>query len=98
MTGGLLQLAAVGSQDTYLTVDPEVSFFKMSYNRHTNFAIETIPAIFNGTSEFGQRVTCTIPRNGDLVTGMFLKVELKILTPAIICVPISSGQIQSATL
>lgn len=81
MTGGLLQLAAVGSQDTYLTVDPEVSFFKMSYNRHTNFAIETIPAIFNGTPEFGQRVTCTIPRNGDLVTGMFLKVELQDLNP-----------------
>ena len=83
MSGGLLQLAAVGAQDAYLTIDPEVSFFKMSYNRHTNFSVETIPAVFTGNTTFGQKVTCTIPRNGDLVTSMFLKVGLGDLNPGV---------------
>ena len=83
MSGGLLQLAAIGAQDAYLTIDHEVSFFRMSYNRHTNFSVETIPAVFTGSTTFGQKVTCTIPRNGDLVTSMFLKVNLQDLNPGI---------------
>ena len=40
MPGGLLQLAAYGAQDFYLTGNPQISFFKTVYRRYTNFAME----------------------------------------------------------
>ena len=56
--GGLLQLVATGKQDLFLTGNPQISFFKMVYRRHTNFATESQPMYFDGTPNFGQRVTC----------------------------------------
>ena len=76
MGGGLMQLVAYGAQDVYLTTDPEITFFRAVYRKHTNFAIESIDQVFNGTAEFGRKVTATISRNGDLVTNMYLQVEL----------------------
>ena len=46
MYGGLMQLVAYGAQDTYLTGNPEITFFKVVYRRHTNFAIETVNLTF----------------------------------------------------
>ena len=57
MGGGLLQLVAYGAQDVYLTGNPQITFFKVAYRRHTNFALEAIEQTFNGTSTFGSRVT-----------------------------------------
>jgi hypothetical protein len=48
MTGGLLQLAAYGAQDIYLTGNPQITFFTAVYRRHTNFAIQSISQYFNG--------------------------------------------------
>ncbi len=76
MGGGLLQLVAYGAQDVYLTGNPQITFFKAVYRRHTNFAIEAIQQTFNGTPTFGQRVTCTIARNGDLIHRMYVAVDL----------------------
>ena len=76
MGGGLMQLVAYGAQDVFLTGKPEISFFKVVYRRHTNFAMESIEQTFNGNPSLGNRVTCTISRNGDLVTNMWLEVEL----------------------
>jgi len=76
MGGGLLQLVANGAQDVYLTGNPQITFFKMVYRRHTNFSIETIAQTFNGTTNFGNKVTCDIARNGDLISRMTLKVKL----------------------
>ena len=76
MGGGLMQLVAYGAQDVFLTGKPEISFFKVVYRRHTNFAMESIEQTFNGTAALGNRVTCTISRNGDLVTNMWLEVEM----------------------
>ena len=36
MGGGLLQLVAYGAQDVYLTGNPQITFFKVVYRRHTN--------------------------------------------------------------
>jgi hypothetical protein len=47
------------------------------YRRHTNFAIESIEQTFNGAVGFGKRVSCTVSRNGDLVTNMYLELTLK---------------------
>jgi len=80
MGGGLLQLVAYGAQDVYLTGNPQITFFKVVYRRHTNFAIESIEQTFNGAADFGRRVTCTISRNGDLIHRMYLQVDLPALT------------------
>ena len=66
MGGGLLQLVAYGAQDVYLTGNPQITFFKVVYRRHTNFSIEAIQQTFNGSPAMGSRVTCQISRNGDL--------------------------------
>ena len=76
MGGGLIQIVAYGSQDIYLTGNPQITFFKVVYKRHTNFAIESIEQTFNGSVNFGNTITCELSRNGDLVNRMYLQVEL----------------------
>src|SRR6056300_1606287 len=76
MGGGLLQLVAYGAQDVYLTGNPQITFFKVVYRRHTNFSMESIEQTFNGTADFGKRVTCTVSRNGDLIHRVYLQVTL----------------------
>ena len=76
MAGGLLQLVAYGAQDVFLTGTPEITFWKVSYRRHTNFAMESIEQTFSGQADFGRRVTCTISRNGDLAYRTYLQVTL----------------------
>jgi hypothetical protein len=76
MTGGLMQLVAYGAQDVYLTGNPQITFFKVVYRRHTNFSIEAIEQTFNGTADFGKKVTCTVSRNGDLINRIYLQVTL----------------------
>ena len=79
MGGGLLQLVAYGAQDVYLTGDPQITFFKVVYRRHTNFALESIEQTFSGSADFGKRVTCQISRNGDLIHRVYLQVTLPAL-------------------
>ena len=76
MGGGLLQLVAYGAQDVYLTGNPQITFFKVVYRRHTNFSMESIEQTFNGTADFGRRVTCQISRNGDLIHRMYLQMTI----------------------
>ena len=83
MGGGLMQLVAYGAQDIYLTGNPQITFFKVVYRRHTNFAVESIEQTFNGQADFGKRVTATISRNGDLIQQMYLEVVLPITTTVV---------------
>ena len=76
MGGALMQLVAYGAQDVFLTGTPEITFWKVSYRRHTNFAMESIEQTFSGQADFGRRVTCTISRNGDLAYRTYLQVTL----------------------
>jgi hypothetical protein len=78
MGGGLLQLVAYGAQDVYLTGNPQITFFKVVYRRHTNFSIESIQQTFNGNPSLGQRVTCQISRNGDLVHKVYLEANISV--------------------
>ena len=73
MGGGLMQLVAYGAQDIYLTGNPQITFFKVVYRRHTNFSMESIKQTFSGNADFGNDVTATISRNGDLVYRMYLE-------------------------
>lgn len=79
MAGGLMQIVAYGAQDVYLTGNPQITFFKVVYRRHTNFAHEAIEQTFNGQADFGRRVTTTIARNGDLIHKCYLQATLPAL-------------------
>jgi hypothetical protein len=82
MGGGLMQLVAYGAQDVYLTGNPQITFFKVVYRRHTNFSLETIEHTLGGNPDFGRKATVTVTRNGDLATKMYLRVVLNSLTSA----------------
>jgi hypothetical protein len=71
-----MQLVAYGAQDIYLTGNPMITYFKVVYRRHTNFAMEAIQQTFNGTADFGNKVTALISRNGDLIHSMYVQAEL----------------------
>ena len=71
-----MQLVAYGAQDFYLTGNPQITFFKVVYRRHTNFATESIEQTFTGNPNFGSRVVCNLQRSGDLVTKMYFRAEL----------------------
>ena len=81
--GGILQLAAIGNQDYFLTSNPQLSFFKKAYKRHTNFAIQSlnIPLDENtgndNSSRFGKEVRTIIPRKGNLLHRLYLTIDLE---------------------
>ena len=76
MGGGLMQLVAYGAQDIYLTGNPQITFFKVVYRRHTNFAVESIEQTFNGSAALGKKFSCTIARNGDLLHRVYLEMDV----------------------
>lgn len=79
MGGGLLQLAAYGSQDTYLTGNPQITFFKGVHYKHTHFSMESMEQTFGAEPGFGRKVSCNIQKTGDLIHKMYLEVELPAL-------------------
>jgi hypothetical protein len=91
MAGGLMQLVAYGAQDVYLTGNPQITFWKVTYRRHTNFAMEAIEQSFNGMVDFGQRVTCVISRNGDLAYRTYFQVTLPQIEPTLVGTTTTNG-------
>lgn len=79
MGGGLIELVAHGVQDIYLIGNPQISFFKVVYKRHTNFSMESIKGVFDGDINFGNKVSISLPRNGDLIHTMTLEVDLPLI-------------------
>ena len=72
MGGGLMQLVAYGAQDIYLTGNPQITFFKVIFRRHTNFAMECVQQTIDGTVAANSSVSCTISRNGDLLYKLYI--------------------------
>ena len=68
-----MQLVAYGAQDIYLTGNPQITFFKVVYRRHTNFSMEEIRQTASGSEQLGGEATYTISRNGDLVHKMYVQ-------------------------
>jgi hypothetical protein len=79
-SGALLDLVAHGVQDIYLIGNPEMTYFKSVYKRHSNFAMESVLGTLDGTPDFGQRLVCKVPRSGDLLSTVVLEVDLPQLT------------------
>ena len=73
---GLLILVAIGKENIYLSAQPEITFFKISYKRYTNFSIEPTPQFFKTTPDFGRRCTVNISKNADLIGMTYICVEL----------------------
>jgi hypothetical protein len=82
MGGGLLQLVAYGAQDAYITGNPHITFWKVLYKRHTNFAMEAFRVNFTGSPQYGQRVVAIVNRNADLMYKTYLEVQLPDTTTA----------------
>lgn len=97
MGGGLMQLVAYGAQDVYLTGNPEITFFKVVYRRHTNFAIEMNEMnVDSGGARPDSQCNVQILRNGDLATRMYLRVVTPQITAANVtrdANPTKNGQI-----
>jgi hypothetical protein len=77
-----MQLVAMGAQDVYLTGNPQITFFKVVYRRHTNFSKECIKQQFNSSATFDSSATCTLARNGDLVQEIYLRAVINCKTEA----------------
>lgn len=76
MAGGIVQLAVYGTQDIFLTGTPQITFFKIVYRRHTNFAVESIAQELLGANNFGNEVTCLVDKIGDLMHKVYLEVVI----------------------
>jgi len=74
-----MQLVAYGAQDIYLTGNPQITFFKVVYRRHTNFSMEAIEQTWSGTANSTNgRCQATISRNGDLIHKMYIQVDMDV--------------------
>ncbi|ARF09379.1 NCLDV major capsid protein [Indivirus ILV1] len=76
MTGGILQLVAKGVEDTYLTTNPTITFFKTVYRRHTNFSKDESVLTFTNKLDFDKEGYCKIEHYGDLLHRLFLRIKL----------------------
>ena len=80
MGGGLMQLVSYGAQDVYISGNPQITFWKILYKRHTNFAVESIEVTFNGQADFNKRVTAIINRNADMMYKTYVQVVVPSVT------------------
>ena len=77
MGGGILQLVAYGTQDIFLTGNPQITFFKVVYRRHTNFSMEAIQQTYNGTVTIdSSTIIANIEKNGDLISRIWVDIKL----------------------
>jgi hypothetical protein len=76
MGGGLLQLVACGAQDAYLSGNPQITFWKGLFKRHTNFAMEPFRINFSGQPNWGTKQSAIIGRHADLLYSTYLEVVL----------------------
>ena len=72
MSGGVTQLVAIGAQDAHLVGSPEVSFFRSTYKRHTNFTQVVDRQIIQGNPSADGMSTVRFERKGDLLSYVYL--------------------------
>lgn len=76
MAAGLIQIVTHGSQDLYLVGNPQITFFKVVYRRHTNFSMESYRLDFDSTINMGEKATITLPKIGDLLHRLYLEIDI----------------------
>jgi len=75
MSGGIVQLVAIGAQDAYLTGKPEVSFYRSTYKRYTHFANSVERQLIQGTPSAGGISTIRFEKKGDLMSYVYLSAR-----------------------
>ena len=80
MASGRVILSTTGIQDEFLTGDPQMTYFLKQFKRHTRFAMETAENPIDGTVDFGNTLSATIPRKGDIIRNLSIKIELSDIT------------------
>jgi hypothetical protein len=78
--GALMELVAKGTQDLPLIGNPQMTYFKQVFKRHTNFSRNSIQVSLDGGTQFGTKLTCKIPRSGDLLYNLVLELDFPELT------------------
>jgi hypothetical protein len=76
MGGGLLQLVAYGAQDAYISGNPQITFWKGLFKRHTNFAMEPFRVNLTGQANWGVKHSAIIGRHADLMYSTYIEVVL----------------------
>jgi hypothetical protein len=84
MPGGLIQLVSYGNEDIFLISNPEITFFKIVFKKHTNFSMEYLEEVFDGIPDFGNNFSCTLAKTGDLINKIYLKIQLPEISNAIL--------------
>lgn len=72
MPGGTLQLSSFGPKNIYFNGNPQLTFFKSVYKRHTNFSIEQIEIDSKNKLSFGGKTSYDIGADGDLLINLYL--------------------------
>ena len=80
MTGGLIQLVSSGKQDGYLTFNPQITFFKKIYRRHTIFGIEFLATAPDQQPEYNNRVTFILNNISDLISRCYVEITIPTLS------------------
>jgi alpha-tubulin suppressor-like RCC1 family protein len=76
MANALIQLAACGQQDVFLTDDPHFTYWQSIYKKHSNFSIESISQTLIGVADFGNKISCTISKHGDLMWRTYVELTI----------------------
>jgi hypothetical protein len=75
MSGGVVQLVAVGPQDAWLTGKPEVSFYRSNYKRYTHYANSVERQVIQGSPIAGGISTIRFEKKGDLLSYVYLTIR-----------------------
>lgn len=78
-SGAAIELAALGPEDKFLTIDPSYSFFRAAYRRPTPFAIQQQEEYFRNGFAFGRTCVLALGLQGDLVNDAWLELQLPAL-------------------
>ena len=75
---GYLILATKSEQDKYLTGNPQFTYFKSVYKKHTNFAtdFQFVSLIGDSSNTLGKKVYIEIPKNGDLLHRAYICLDV----------------------
>jgi hypothetical protein len=77
MAGGSLSLTASrGVGQDVININPQITFFKKMYKRHTNFGIEAIQQTLTSSINFGGNTEISITKTGSLITDMHFEFTL----------------------
>lgn len=76
MSGVITQLGAIGKQDVDVFVNPSKTYWKEKNVKYTQFAMEPRTIEFQGSYGYGKTTHAILPRNGDLISKVYVCVTI----------------------